>query len=291
MMKYSVMASLRIIKDESLATLSADTQLTVPSPNITLTQGPPYPAKGSVALRQQDLGLYYADGTFWKGLISSSSGSISISGTPVVGEVLTATSATTADWEFPRFLATTGLPVEVDLSAPPVAGQTLVATNPTTAIWATPAAAALGYGYFYGLTSGTGNGGPTDYAATIAAGAAVPFPRLGPATADITATGTTTFQLANTGTYEVTFRVHTTEPGQLQLYVDGVPQPQTTAVNMNPTSGGHPIVGTSIITTGAPNAIVSVFNPAGNSTALTITPADGSDTWANSQSITFKRLA
>jgi len=40
---------------------------------------------------------------------------------------------------------------------------------------------------------------------------------------------------------------------------------------MNPTSGGHPIVGSTFITTTIINQIVAVVNPTGNTPALTIT--------------------
>jgi hypothetical protein len=85
--------------------------------------------------------------------------------------------------------------------------------------------------------------------------------------------------------------VHTTEPGQLELELNGVELPETTTPDMNPTSGGHPIIGNALITTGAPNAVLAVINPPGNSAALTITPADGAETHANAQSITILRVA
>lgn len=97
--------------------------------------------------------------------------------------------------------------------------------------------------------------------------------------------------LSDIGTYEVTFNVHTTEPGQLQLELNGTALDYTTAANMNPTAGGHPIGGTFLVTTAAINAKLAVINPAGNSTALTITPADGANTHANTQSIVIKKLA
>jgi len=149
---------------------------------------------------------------------------------------------------------------------------------------------------FYGLTAGTGNGGATDYAATIAvktsAGTGrVPFPRNGPILGSIVRIDGSSFTLPNIGTYEVTFKVHTTEPGQLQLELNGAAIVESTAVNMNPTSGGHPIIGNVFITTTSINSTLAVINPVGNSTALTITPADGAETQANAQSITIKQLA
>jgi hypothetical protein len=151
----------------------------------------------------------------------------------------------------------------------------------------------LGFGQFYGMTSGTGNGGPTAYAGTIAAGAPVPFPADGPATGGLARSGasTTDFILPVVGVYEVTFSLHTTEPGQLMLEVDGVALDYTVATNANPTMGGHPIGGTHLVATGADNATLRVMNPPGNATALTVTPADGTLTQANIGSLIVKRLA
>jgi hypothetical protein len=151
------------------------------------------------------------------------------------------------------------------------------------------------FGMFYGLTAGTGNQGSTDYAATVAvhtsAGTGrVLFPRNGPA-AGIVRVDASSFTLAATGTYEVAFEVHTTEPGQLELELNGAPVPESCMGNMNPTSGGHPIKGHVFITTAGINAVLAVINPAGNSTALTITPADGSETNANAQTLTIRRVA
>lgn len=148
---------------------------------------------------------------------------------------------------------------------------------------------------FYGLTTGTGNGGPNDYAATVApktsAGTGrVPFPRNGPAST-IVRNDPSSFLLAAIGTYRVTFKVHTTEPGQLQLELNGADLPETVSGNQNPTSGGHTFVGDSIVTTTVINSILAVINPAGNSPALTITPADGASTHANAQSVVIQQLA
>ncbi|PKN03493.1 hypothetical protein CVU75_01970 [Candidatus Dependentiae bacterium HGW-Dependentiae-1] len=119
----------------------------------------------------------------------------------------------------------------------------------------------------------------------------VPFPQNGPTVGNITRNDDSSFILHNIGTYEVTFRVHTTEPGQLQLELNGTGLPETVAVNMNPTAGGHPIIGNFFITTTIADSVLAVINPSGNSTALTITPADGANTHANCQSITIKQLS
>ncbi len=178
------------------------------------------------------------------------------------------------------------------------------ATGPAgaTGVGATGATGATGaaggiakFAGFYGLTAGTGNSTSTDYAATVAvktsAGTGrVPFPRNGPAVGIVRVDGSS-FTLPDVGTYKVTFRVHTTEPGQLQLELNGTAVDETTAANMNPTSGGHEIVGDFLVTTVAINAVLAVINPVGNAVALTITPADGSDTHANAQTLTILKVA
>lgn len=154
--------------------------------------------------------------------------------------------------------------------------------------------AAIKYAMFFGLTAGTGMAG-TDYAATVAvktgAGTGrVPFPQNGPAAGIVRVDGSS-FTLPDVGTYAITFRVHTTEPGQLQLELAGTAVANSTTVDMNPTSGGHLLVGNCLLTTVAINQVLAVINPDNNSPALTITPADGASTHANAQSITILRIA
>ena len=147
---------------------------------------------------------------------------------------------------------------------------------------------------FYGLTAGIGMSSGTDYAATVGVGGAVPFPQNGPSFGGIVKLSDTTFKIPAIGTYEVTFHVHTTEPGQLELAVDNgtgfIVAHECTGENMNPTAGGHSIVANCIITTTGTDAVVKVINPADNSTALTITPADGANKHANSQTLVIKQL-
>lgn len=161
-----------------------------------------------------------------------------------------------------------------------------------------PAGGISEFAMFYGLTTGTGNAGPDDYAATIAvktsAGTGrVPFPRNGPIVGGMAiAVGGTLPPLVaevtipNAGTYEVTFVTSVTEAGQLQLEVDGVDLPETVAGRA---TGTNEIIGNSIITVGA-GAKLAVINPTGNAAALTITPSAGG-THAVAQTLTIKRLA
>jgi hypothetical protein len=148
---------------------------------------------------------------------------------------------------------------------------------------------------FYGLTAGTGNGGPTDYAATVAvktsAGTGrVPFPRNGATTGGAVNIDGSSFRLPNIGIYEVTFDVQTTEPGQLELELNGADLPATATGNQNPTSGGHLFSATFIITTVVINSVLAVINPEGNSPALTIVPASGSSTHANAQNLIIRQI-
>jgi hypothetical protein len=147
---------------------------------------------------------------------------------------------------------------------------------------------------FFGLTAGTGNGAGTDYAATIAAKTVagtgrIPFPQNGP-TAGIVRIDNTSFVLPSIGTYEIYFSIHTTELGQIQLELNGVDLPETVVANMNSTSGGHLITGSFFVTTTGLNSILAIINPSGNTSALTITPADGANTHANAQVLLIKRI-
>ena len=143
---------------------------------------------------------------------------------------------------------------------------------------------------FYGMTAGTGNPTTTDYAATVAVGTAVPFPRIDFTTGGIVHASPTSFTLPAAGLYKVQWIVQTDEPGQLQLVLNGsIVQFQTTVGNQNATIGGHQICGNAYVAI-IVTSDISVISPAGNSTALTITPASGSSTEANVQSITIERI-
>ncbi len=152
---------------------------------------------------------------------------------------------------------------------------------------------------FFGLTTGTGNAGPNDYAATIAVktvpgSGRVPFPRNGPTNpgSTVVRTGPAEFVLPDIGFYRVQATIHTTEgvPGQFELELNGVELPYTTAPNMNPTAGGHPHFIDAIVQTTTPNELLAIINPPGNAAALTITPADGASTHANAQTLIIQRI-
>ncbi len=118
---------------------------------------------------------------------------------------------------------------------------------------------------------------PSDNAATVAAGASVDFPQDGPTSAgNIFRTGSDTFNLADIGVYSVTFQVSVTEAGQLVLTLDQGEGPIELAYTVvGRATGTSQIVGVALVETSVINSILSVNNPASESTALTITPLAG----------------
>lgn len=115
---------------------------------------------------------------------------------------------------------------------------------------------------------------PPDNAATVAPGTDVSFPQNGPISgATIVRTGASTFDLTVIGTYQVLFQVSVTEPDQLILTLNGADLAYTVVGRATGTSS---IVGMTLVQkTTVINSILTVRNPAGNATALTITPIAG----------------
>ncbi|MGD0665107.1 MAG: collagen-like protein [Rhabdochlamydiaceae bacterium] len=140
--------------------------------------------------------------------------------------------------------------------------------GPTGATGATGSTGVINFADFYALM-------PGDNAATVAPGTAVSFPNDGPTNAVITRSSPTTFILPAIGTYEVFFQVSITEPGQLVIALNGGELAYTVAGRATGTSQ---IVGSALITTTSTGMALTVQNPAGNATALTITPFAGSST-------------
>jgi hypothetical protein len=128
------------------------------------------------------------------------------------------------------------------------------------------------YAEFYALM-------PGDNAATVGIGVPVQFPQNGPTTGVITRRGgssLTQFVLPNVGTYRVAFSVSITEAGQLVLARD----PGSGMVDVPYTvygraTGTSLISGEALVTTTVANSAIELRNPAGNTTALTITPIAG----------------
>jgi len=135
-----------------------------------------------------------------------------------------------------------------------------------------------------GATGPAGSGGilafsnffalmPGDNAATVAPGTDLSFPQNGPTSAGaITRSTASTFNLAAIGTYQVMFQVSVTEPGQLMLTLNGADLAYTV---VGRATGTSELAGVSLVTTSVINSILTVRNPSGNTTALTITPVAG----------------
>jgi Collagen triple helix repeat (20 copies) len=129
---------------------------------------------------------------------------------------------------------------------------------------------------------------PPDNGALVAPGTDVDFPQDGPqdSSADISRASAGAFVLGNIGVYHVAFSVPVDEAGQLELTLDGNPLAYTVTGRATGTSA---IAGGALVQTTAVNEILTVRNPAGESTALTITPlAGGAD--PSSATLTIERL-
>lgn len=114
---------------------------------------------------------------------------------------------------------------------------------------------------------------PGDNSATVGIGTDVSFPQNGPSSATaITRTSDSTFNLSSIGTYQVMFQVSVNEPGQLDLSLNGTDLASTV---VGRATGTTQLSEMSFVTTTVANSILTVRNPAQNSTALTITPIAG----------------
>ncbi|MED1716469.1 collagen-like protein [Brevibacillus laterosporus] len=139
-------------------------------------------------------------------------------------------------------------------------------TGATGATGSTGATGILSFADFFALM-------PPDNAATVAPGTDVSFPQNGPTSGTtIARTGPSTFNLTAIGIYEVLFQVSVTEPGQLILTLNGADLAYTV---VGRATGTSQIVGMALVQTTVINSILTVRNPAGNATALTITPIAG----------------
>ncbi len=85
-------------------------------------------------------------------------------------------------------------------------------------------------------------------------------------------TGASSFNLAEIGTYQVLFQVSVTEAAQLILTLNGADLEYTV---VGRATGTSQIIGVAIVETTAVNSILTVRNPAGNASAITITPLAG----------------
>lgn len=140
------------------------------------------------------------------------------------------------------------------------------AIGPTGPTGAAGVGGILNFADFYALM-------PPDNAATVAPGTDVSFPQDGPNSGSgIARINASSFNLADIGTYQILFQVSINEAGQLQLTLNGADLAYTV---VGRATGTSQITGIAIVTTTVINSILTVRNPAGNSTALTITPNAG----------------
>lgn len=130
------------------------------------------------------------------------------------------------------------------------------------------APAVLAYAYFFASM-------PADNPATVAVGGPVEFPQDGAAKGIVRVTASS-FVLPAIGVYEVAWQVSVTESGQLGLALDSgggfVELAHTVSGRATGTSQlvGHVLIETTVV-----DSIVSLRNPNGGVSALTITPLAG----------------
>lgn len=80
------------------------------------------------------------------------------------------------------------------------------------------------------------------------------------------------FALVAAGTYEVSFQVPVTEPGQLELAVNDIPLPYTV---VGRDTGSTQITETALVTTTLPDSSLQVLNPSGSANSLSIPVVSG----------------
>ena len=115
---------------------------------------------------------------------------------------------------------------------------------------------------------------PLDNAATVAAGTDVSFPEDGPASGSglIARASPSSINLSAIGVYQVLFQVSVSEAGQLILTLNDADLAYTV---VGRATGTSQIVGMALVQTTSVDSMLTVRNPAGNPTALTITPLAG----------------
>lgn len=143
----------------------------------------------------------------------------------------------------------------------------------------TSTAGALAFADFYALM-------PPDNAATVPPGGSVQFPQDGPSSGGITRISSSTFNLADIGTYMVNWQVSINEPGQLVLVLNGS---ELLSTVVGRATGTTQITGSRLITTTIPNSTLSVNNPVTMFLAYSLTPFAGGTNPA-SASLVITRL-
>lgn len=150
------------------------------------------------------------------------------------------------------------------------------ATGPTGSV------STMAYGFFFAIM-------PGDNSASVAAATAISFPQQGPVNGILRMSGSE-FTLPAVGTYEVSWQASISEAGQLVLGLDsgaGVVEQADSVVGR--AIGTSQLSNHMLLTTTVTNSILSVRNPAGSPTALTITPIAGG-TSSVSASLLIKRI-
>lgn len=113
---------------------------------------------------------------------------------------------------------------------------------------------------------------PPDNGTTVAVGSDVSFNRIAATSAsDIVPLTASSFTLGPIGVYQIMFNVGFDGSGQLILTVNNVPQAQTVVGKL---TTGY-CSGSFIIATTVVNSVVTVRNPTGNPSALTISASLG----------------
>ncbi|MEO6928121.1 MAG: hypothetical protein ABI190_03055 [Casimicrobiaceae bacterium] len=127
-----------------------------------------------------------------------------------------------------------------------------------------PAGGIADFADFYALM-------PPDNAATVSAGGDVQFPQDGPNSGTITRVSASQFLLPSIGVYQVMFQVSVVEAGQLVLALDsGAGAIEVASTVVGRPSGTTQLVGMSLLQTTVVNTLLSVRNPTGAISALTI---------------------
>ena len=161
-----------------------------------------------------------------------------------------------------------GLVGAIGLSGPTGATGPAGPAGPAGATGATGAAGGvLAFSEFYALMPPDNPG-----AGSVDPDEAVEFPNNGPTDGVIVRTGPDTFLLPAIGVYRVTFQASVAEAGQLLVSVNGDDVLKSV---VGRATGTTQIVGSSLIQTTSVNSILEIKNPAGNSTALSLTPIAG----------------
>jgi hypothetical protein len=106
---------------------------------------------------------------------------------------------------------------------------------------------------------------------TIAPGTAINFPIDGPIFgSDIIRIDDSQFNLVSIGIYQVFFQASITEPGQLSVALNDIP-----ISIVGRATGTNQITSLSLLQTTTINTILTIINPVGETTALTLTPFAG----------------